>query len=244
MLSFKPWQPLAVIQYCAAVLICICLGGLLGTGLQQLHPVGFKQTEDIGYLILGTFSFQGTACVFIFLFFRYHKIDWRTGFGFRGPNLKRALLQALLAFAIILPAVWMLQGLCVFTLTKLGHPPDEQDAVRLIENARGWWSRTYLAIFAVGLAPVAEEFIFRGLLYPFIKQLGWPRLALIGLSLLFALIHFDVATFPALFFLALALTWLYERTDNLLAPIAVHALFNATNLGMLVLKHFYPEAKS
>ena len=97
---------------------------------------------------------------------------------------------------------------------------------------------------AVVLAPVAEEFIFRGLLYPFIKQLGWPRLALIGVNLLFALIHFDVATFLALFLLALALTWLYEKTDNLLAPIAVHSLFNATNLGMLVLKHFYgvPQA--
>jgi membrane protease YdiL (CAAX protease family) len=29
--------------------------------------------------------------------------------------------------------------------------------------------------------------------------------------------------------LALVLTWLYEETNNLLAPIACHSLFNAVN---------------
>jgi membrane protease YdiL (CAAX protease family) len=41
-----------------------------------------------------------------------------------------------------------------------------------------------------------------------------------------------------LFALALALTWRYEMTDNLLAPIAAHSLFNATNLVAL---HFLPQ---
>jgi hypothetical protein len=82
---------------------------------------------------------------------------------------------------------------------------------------------------------VAEEFIFRGMLYPFVKQLGWPRLAWVGVSFAFALIHDDAATFVPLFVLALALTWLYEKTDNLLAPITAHALFNAANLIVLCL---------
>ena len=116
-------------------------------------------------------------------------------------------------------------------------------AVQLIDTAKSWWARSYFAVFAVVLAPVTEEFIFRGLLYPFIKQFGWPRLAFGGVSVLFALIHFDVATFLPLLLLALVLVWLYEKTDNLLAPITVHALFNASNLAMLVLKHFYPDPK-
>jgi hypothetical protein len=85
------------------------------------------------------------------------------------------------------------------------------------------------------IAPVAEEFIFRGMLFPFVRQLGHPRLAWFGVSALFALIHDDRAIFVPLFVLALALTWLYEKTGNLLAPIAAHALFNAANL---VLLHF------
>jgi membrane protease YdiL (CAAX protease family) len=72
-------------------------------------------------------------------------------------------------------------------------------------------------------------------LYLFVKQLGWPRLAWISVSLAFALIHDDAAAFVPLFVLALALTWLYEKTDSLLAPMAAHALFNAANLVLLVL---------
>jgi membrane protease YdiL (CAAX protease family) len=43
----------------------------------------------------------------------------------------------------------------------------------------------------------------------------------------------DAATLVPLFMLALALTWLYERTDNLLAPITMHSLFNIAYLIVL-----------
>ena len=43
----------------------------------------------------------------------------------------------------------------------------------------------------------------------------------------------NAPTFVPLFVLALALTWLYEKTDNLLAPITAHSLFNAANLVVL-----------
>ena len=112
-------------------------------------------------------------------------------------------------------------------------PPENQFAVTLLAGTKSWGMRIYLGAFAVVLAPVAEEFIFRGMLYPFVKQLGWPRLAWFGVSFVFALIHDDAATFVPLFVLALALTWLYEKTDNLLAPIAAHSLFNAANLVLL-----------
>jgi membrane protease YdiL (CAAX protease family) len=39
-----------------------------------------------------------------------------------------------------------------------------------------------------------------------------------------------------LFVFALALTWLYQKTGGLLAPMLAHALFNATNLGLLFLQ--------
>ncbi len=68
------------------------------------------------------------------------------------------------------------------------------------------------------------------MLYPFVKQLGSPRAGVFGVSSVFATVHDDAGMFVPLFVLALALTWLYEKTDNLLAPIAAHSLFNAANL--------------
>jgi hypothetical protein len=133
-----------------------------------------------------------------------------------------------------LPVVLLLQGVSVNVLEKLGLPPENQAAVRLLTDATSMWTVVYLGVFAVVIAPVAEEFIFRGMLFPFVKRLGFPRLAWFGVSFLFALIHFNAPTFVPLFVLALALTWLYEKTDNLLAPITAHALFNAANLAVLL----------
>jgi membrane protease YdiL (CAAX protease family) len=73
-------------------------------------------------------------------------------------------------------------------------------------------------------------------LFPFVKQLGWPRLAWLGVSLLFALVHWNLPTLVPLFVLALVLTWLYEKTDRLLVPVAAHSLFNTINLVLLFIQ--------
>ena len=87
---------------------------------------------------------------------------------------------------------------------------------------------------AIVLAPLVEEILFRALLYPTIKELGYPRMALFGTALLFAAIHGSLMTMLPLFFLALAWTLLYEKTNTLLAPIVAHSVFNAVNFFMFL----------
>jgi membrane protease YdiL (CAAX protease family) len=95
---------------------------------------------------------------------------------------------------------------------------------------------------AVLLVPPAEEILFRGILYPWIKQAGYPRLALWGTALVFAGVHFNLVSFLPLAAFALVLAALYERTNNLLAPITAHALFNTLNFLLLLLQeHFRPQ---
>jgi hypothetical protein len=233
MLSAKPWRGEAVLQFCGAQLVCFCLCLLIAGLLQKAGIAAFQPPDGFGAVLLGTLGFQGAAWLFILFFLRQHQAGWREAFGFRELQLPRALLVAVLVVIVLLPVALGLQQVSAVVLTKLGWPPEEQLAVTLLANTKSWWMRVYLGAFAVVLAPVAEEFIFRGMLYPFVKQLGWPRLAWVGVSFAFALIHDDAATFVPLFVLALALTWLYEKTDNLLAPITAHALFNAANLVLL-----------
>jgi len=238
MLSAKNWRAEAVLHFCAVLLGSIFFGAALSSFLSRQGVSGFRHEEDLGPMFVRTFFFQGTAWPLIYWFLHRQQTTWRGALGWLNPKLSGDLRLALIVVAVALPAVWLLQASSVAILTWFGHAPDTQAAVKLLTSARSWPARLYLAAFAVILAPLAEEFLFRGLLYPFIKQLGWPRLALCGVSFLFALIHFDAATFIPLFVLALVLTWLYEKTDNLLAPITVHALFNAANLALLALQHF------
>ena len=242
MLSEKPWRAEAVIQFIAAQFACLCLGIGIVVLLHHLGVNGFKQEESFGNIVVGTLSVQGAAWLLIPFFLRRHQTGWREAFGFRGPNLSHALFKAVGFIIVVLPIVLLLQAVSATALEKLGFPPENQAAVRLLAEAKSWWTTIYLGVFAVVIAPVAEEFIFRGMLFPFVKQLGWPRLAWLGVSFLFALIHLNAPTFVPLFGFALALTWLYEKTDNLLAPITAHALFNATNLAVLLWQIRHPNA--
>mgnify|MGYP002382398304 CR=1 FL=1 len=85
-----------------------------------------------------------------------------------------------------------------------------------------WTVRLVIALFAVVLAPVVEELVFRGILFPALRDAGWPRAAMAVASLGFGLIHGNAAAFLPLSALGGFLAWLYLRTGNLWAPILAH----------------------
>ena len=238
MLSVKPWRGEAVLQFCGAQLLCFCLGLTIAGLLQKAGLAAFQPPDGIGAALLGMLCFQGSAWLLILFFLRQHQVGWREALGWRGPDLKKSLLLAIGVLAFTLPTVWLLQILSGAALEKIGVPVENQRAVEVFLDIKSFWLRAGFGFITVVIVPVAEEFIFRGILYPFVKQLGSPRAAFFGVSAVFAAIHFDAGTFVPLFALALALTWLYEKTDNLLAPITAHSLFNATNLVAL---YFLPQ---
>ena len=159
-------------------------------------------------------------------------------FGFNLKNTGRSLLLGLatgLGLVLIAMALALISSLLI---KALGDQAEPQKLVTLIaeESAKqeNIGTLIFFVMMAVAVAPVAEEILFRGILYPAVKQLGHPRGAVIGTALLFALFHVNLLTFASLTAVALALIALYEFTDNLLAPITAHAVFNASNLIMLL----------
>ena len=226
MSSRKPWQPELVLLFCGAQLLCISAGVLAVALLHKAGVHGFMREDDFGNILVATLSFQGATWLLIPIFLRLNQIYWRDFFGLRIRNF----LHGAGWMVVVLIAALAFEYVYEIVLQKAGWNGKTQEAVELLMNAPLWPTGIYLGFFAVVLAPVAEEFIFRGVLFPFVKQLGWPKLAWVGVSFLFALIHGAAAIFIPLFVLALALTWLYEKTGNLLASIVVHSLFNAANL--------------
>ena len=90
------------------------------------------------------------------------------------------------------------------------------------------WTIVALWAGAVLVAPVAEEFFFRGLLQTFLGTVLRSRWAAIGLSsVAFAIAHISQPeTIPALLMFSVMLGFAYERRGSLLAPIVMHVLFN------------------
>lgn len=79
------------------------------------------------------------------------------------------------------------------------------------------------------LPALFEELFFRGILCTELDRRGALRAVLLG-SLLFSLLHFDLANLPAYFFAGALLTLLVYATDSLIAAMLVHALYSVTLL--------------
>ena len=233
MSSAKPWRAEAVFFFVAAQALCMLMGLVANSWLHQNGVSGFKDLDDFGPILIATLSWQGATWPLMLLFFWMQDIPVRDGLGLGKKKFALAPLLALGTLIFVLPAALELQRVCIWLMDKLHWKAQTEEAVRMITTATSMPEQIYLGIFAVVIAPVAEEFIFRGVLFRFIKQCGLPRTAWIGVSLVFAFIHGNPPAFLSLFMLALVLTWLYEMTDSLLAPIFTHALFNAANLVLL-----------
>lgn len=234
MLSEKPWRLDALLRLCAGLFLSVGVGALLSSALRIYFGAAGTDTLNFCQFIISNLSFHGAALWLISIFLREHQIDWSTAFGFATAHRKRALRLAFLAALIVVPISWLLNLTSAWVMTSLHVEPVVQQAVQTLQTTESRGDRLYFAVIAIVVAPVVEELLFRGILYPTVKQSGYPRLALWGTALLFAATHYNVLTFVPLTFLALVLTWLYERSNNLAASMVTHGLFNAANFLWLV----------
>lgn len=211
------------------IFFCLCVGTLLAALVRG--SVTPSATPSVARIVVSALTFQGAVIVLTWRFLREHQTNWAAGFGFK-QNRPKAVGLGVLLILLFLPVGWSLQMLAIKTMRHFGAEPTEQLALTALRNSGTIPQFIALGIVTVLLAPIAEELLFRGVLYPAVKQRGYPRAALWGTSALFAAIHFNVAIFVPLLLLAVLLVWLYEKTDNLLAPIAAHVAFNAINFGL------------
>ncbi len=236
----RPWPTERVRRNGLAFFALLYLAVFLSAMAQRLAgtPPG---EPSLAQVVIPTLCWQGAVLWLIGRMIREHGLRWSEAFGLtRAPG--RAMTLGAGAVLAALPVLWTVQLLSVMGLSWLGWTPHPQTAVNLFAGAEGWPERFLLAVITVVLAPVCEELVFRGVLYPALKQTGWVRPAFWITALVFALVHFHVETFLPLLAFACLLNVLYDRTGNLLACIAAHAVFNGVNLGaILVMQRWFPE---
>jgi hypothetical protein len=86
--------------------------------------------------------------------------------------------------------------------------------------------RLLLFALVVLAAPLCEEFIFRGLIFGGLRRSMPTWQAVVVSAAVFAAVHPTVSMLPV-FVVGLCTAWAYERNKTLLAPMLVHAGYNA-----------------
>ncbi|MDB6065304.1 MAG: abortive infection protein [Pedosphaera sp.] len=233
MLSEKPWNLEQVLIMLMGMIACIFGFNLLRDIVLHFSGPGKLDENSPLYLILFTLNIHGSILVGTGLFLWWHRLSLGSAFGIRPSRTSRALLFGLPTGILFLPVGNLLREISIQIMTRFGLGMPKQGAVLVLEHATTVFSRVYLSAFTIVLAPVAEEILFRGILYATIKQCGYPRAALWCSAIAFSAMHGNLPIFLPLTLLGLIFALLYERTDNLLTPIIAHATFNAINVAGL-----------
>lgn len=189
-------------------------------------------------LALGTVLMQFflVALVAFFVSWRQSPVRW---LGLRWPMwpliFPIAIVGVLFTWGVL--GVLQLGGFFEWLQDKLGND-GKQEVVKAFAEADDPAMLGMLVVLAVVVAPLTEEILFRGYLYPVSKRFigRWP--AMIFGALVFAAIHNNAQALVPLFALAILLTLAYEFTGSIWAPIGIHTLFNgATVCVQLAIKY-------
>ncbi len=116
-------------------------------------------------------------------------------------------------------------------MNSLGVEP-MQDSVKLLQTTQDPFTLALMAVAAVLVAPLCEEIVFRGYLYPAAKKFAGPWVAGACTALVFAAAHGSLAPLIPLFFFGCLLVLAYEGTGSLWAPIAMHFCFNSATVAI------------
>lgn len=179
----------------------------------------------------------------------YMRVKFKKRFrdiGFQGSRPLRDLLLGATWFFAYLGALLVAS----WVLTRTFFPELARSDLSLVERLNpqqamfirtakhlltglGAWNWLLFGAVLGFLVPVLEEAYFRGCLLNAIKDRWGVRVALVGSALAFGILHLNVVLLPVYFLLGILTGLLYERTGNLFAPVAFHALNNLASLAVL-----------
>jgi CAAX protease family protein len=209
----------------AALLMSLLVVGLINGNASNPTELKLNTQDVINNFIL-------TAVVVLvlaaFLAFRGFNLDTLAGLSKVGIVRVVAIgvILLLMAYPLVLLAETIVQRV-------FGEASTRQDVVELFSGSRTIQQRIMIILLAVGVAPVAEELVFRFFLYGVIRRYFGVVVGLLLNAILFAAVHHHLPSFAPLFVLGSCFTLAYEWSGSILVPMTMHSLFNSVTLVVL-----------
>jgi membrane protease YdiL (CAAX protease family) len=148
------------------------------------------------------------------------------------PGAARATALGLATFCVaslLVVPLYLASGLLLGT-----DAPVQDEVARAVRDPQFAWM---IAAYGVLVAPIAEETLFRGCLYPALRGAlgGRPWIAMAVTSAMFSAVHGNLLAAVPLFGLAFVLNVVFERTDSLMACVVAHGTHNAVSMAPILL---------
>jgi membrane protease YdiL (CAAX protease family) len=222
------WPP----WYAGVGFLVALIATLVVVGIVAAATGATSDDSDPTFTVIATFLqgliFIGTAVLFA-SFTRTPRLEH---FGLRPTRFWPAVGWASLGMASFY--------LLVALYTVIVQPDTQQTVAQDLGAEQGTFGLIAAGFMVICVAPIAEEFFFRGFFYRALRS-RWSPLAAAGIDgLLFGVIHYDFSgadallILPPLAVLGFIFCLVYERTGSIYPTIALHALNNAIAFGVTV----------
>lgn len=159
-------------------------------------------------------------------------------FGLKNRSRKYIVITTMIGMFVAYIAVFI--GSVISSLLLSTREPKKENLQEIVQTLMANDDislKISIAVSAIIFAPLIEEVIFRGYIYPVIKRFSHPIFSCVITSLLFAVIHSNIEGLMPLFLLAIVLTIFYEVSKSIWVPILMHACFNGVNtISILLIK--------
>ena len=216
--------PVMAIILCSAMLLLGGIGGWWGSTLvdgDSMHQLAWM--------------YSGAMLAQIPIVIAYGVFRRRCGSRHIVPSL-------VIAFVVFVPMTFVVATLGHIGFTYLGiEPPNDIGHETLLQLSSEPWGRSawIVVLCATVGAGIVEEVMYRGLILPSLSTIiggntVWR--AIIITSILFSIMHWGSAQPSAmlgLFVLSIGLCWARVKSGGVIAPIAIHVLFNAINIAFV-----------
>jgi membrane protease YdiL (CAAX protease family) len=210
--------------------ILLVLGAFLGAGLLVsignglLAGVGVSSTSPAGQIVTTAINFVGLLMVPLAY------LGWRNDWSLVGVG--RPSSRGLLTIVVGSVVLIVFMNGAELLVSSLGFQPPENAAVQSGQDNPELFLY-YIPIVLLLNSP-AEELLFRGVVQGLLRRAYGVVPGILGAAAIFGLVHYPalVGAGSAEAYIAIALGSgiifgvLYEYTENLLVPIAVHAAWN------------------
>jgi len=165
----------------------------------------------------------GDALLYFCVIYIFLKLIRRSfsDLGFVKPLLRYVVLGFVVGVLLFIGV-----GLLGNVLTKLLGTPAPQSFAVAVKGANYTWEFILLTLLGGVIAPIKEEMLFRGLIYPPLRQAYGRGKGILLAGLFFATLHLEIIRFLPLFLGGIVLTWLYERASSIWPVIVAHGTWN------------------
>jgi membrane protease YdiL (CAAX protease family) len=226
--TWRWWEAILVF------LVGLVLGGVVGAPI--LFAFHDTHAAEVAASVVG----EVVPGLLLLVWLRFYHPEWKAAIGFPARSGVPREVGLGIGFGLLLYIVIAFGVGLVLTLLfeaasgKSAHTPQQLPSLSGI-------SVLFAALLALFVAPMVEEFFFRGCLFRSLRDRhGFPLAAIVS-AFCFGLVHYvpgpwqdTLLLMTIMVFTGLGLAWFYDRRGNVVASMAAHATFNLIGLILIL----------